>query len=189
MCRARDLLHLAGARMRLIAAGLVLAIAVGMVLAVANLPGHRLPNGATSDRVVVHKAERTMQLMRGHDVLAEYRIALGREPLGPKRRQGDGRTPEGRFTLDFRNPNSRYHLSLHVSYSDAADRARALEEGVDPGGDIMIHGLPNGLGWIGRLHRLVDWTEGCVAVTDAEIEQIWRAVPDGTPIEILPDRP
>lgn len=88
--------------------------------------------------------------------------------------------------MDYRKADSSFHRALHLSYPSAADRARAVAQGVDPGGLIMIHGLKNGLGWLGRLHRLFDWTDGCIAVTNPEIEQIWQSVPDGTPIELRP---
>jgi murein L,D-transpeptidase YafK len=132
------------------------------------------------------KSERRLLLLRGEETLKAYTVVLGREPRGRKMREGDGRTPEGSYHLDWRNPKSRFHLSLHVSYPNESDRARAAAAGVPPGGDIMIHGLRNGLGWIGKLHRFVDWTDGCIAVTSHEIEEIWRAVDDGTPIEIRP---
>lgn len=138
------------------------------------------------DKVVVNKRQRALVLLRGEQIIAVYRIALGHEPNGAKMREGDGRTPEGSYVLDHRNPSTRFHLSIHVSYPNEADRTRARDLGVPPGGDIMIHGLPNGLGWLGRLHRLLDWTNGCIAVTDTEIDEIWQAVPEGTPIEILP---
>ena len=117
-----------------------------------------------ADLVVVSKKRREMVLLRGESVLRTYRIALGREPVGPKRQEGDGRTPEGRYVIDRRNAKSKYHLSLHISYPDAADLARAREAGVDPGGDIMIHGLKDGV------RRDGDWTQGCIAVTDEEME-------------------
>ena len=131
-----------------------------------------------ADLVLVSKKRREMVLLRGQSVLRTYRIALGREPVGPKREEGDGRTPEGRYTIDWRNANSKYHLSLHISYPDAADVARAREAGVDPGGDIMIHGLPDGV------RREGDWTQGCIAVTDEEMDEIWGLVEEGTPIWI-----
>jgi murein L,D-transpeptidase YafK len=131
-----------------------------------------------SDLVVVSKQKREMVLLRGENVLRTYRIALGREPVGPKRQEGDGRTPEGRYTIDRRNAKSKYHLSLHISYPDAADVARAREAGVEPGGDIMIHGLRGGVRVEG------DWTQGCIAVTDEEMDEIWGLVEDGTPIWI-----
>jgi len=115
-----------------------------------------------------------------------YRISLGRNPSGRKEIEGDGRTPEGRYIIDRKKPDSFYHLALHVSYPSAEDRKGAVTLGVKPGGDIMIHGIRNGLGWIGPLHRLMDWSAGCIAVTNREIEEISGAVPVGTEIRILP---
>lgn len=138
------------------------------------------------DAVVVRKAKREMVLMGGGDVVRRYRIALGREPVGAKRRQGDGKTPEGEYTITGRNRWSSYHRSLRISYPNAVDRERARRERVAPGGDIMIHGLPNGRGNLGALHTKWDWTEGCIAVTNEEIEEIWRMVADGTPLRIEP---
>ena len=131
-----------------------------------------------TDLVVVSKKKREMLLLRGESVLRTYRIALGREPVGAKREEGDGRTPEGRYTIDRRNAQSKYHLSLHISYPDAADTARAREAGADPGGDIMIHGQKDGVRVEG------DWTEGCIAVTDEEMDEIWGLVGEGTSIWI-----
>ena len=105
---------------------------------------------------------------------------------GVAHHQGDGRTPEGSYRLDWRNPDSRYHRSIHISYPAPEDRARARRLGVSPGGDIMIHGLPNGRGWIGAAHAGYDWTDGCIAVTNAEMDEIWALVDNGTPIEIRP---
>jgi len=139
-----------------------------------------------ADRIVVHKKDRIMELMHNGQVLETYKIALGGQPLGGKTRQGDHRTPEGVYVIDRRNRHSQFHRSLHISYPNAADRQRAHLLGVAPGGDVFIHGLPNGYGWIGSAHRDRDWTDGCIAVTDQEIEEIWRLVPDGTPVEIRP---
>ena len=133
-----------------------------------------------ADRIVVYKERREMLLLRGQSVLRQYRVALGREPVGHKQREGDGRTPEGAYVIDRRNPKSRYHLSLHISYPNADDVARARAAAVDPGGDIMIHGLKDGE------RRDGDWTQGCIAVTDAEMDEIWALVPEGTPIVIEP---
>ena len=133
-----------------------------------------------ADRVVVHKSRREMLLLHRDSVLRTYRIALGREPRGHKLREGDGRTPEGCYVIDRRNPKSAYHLSLHISYPNTEDRARAQELGVDPGGDIMIHGVKSGV-----RHPEDDWTHGCIAVTDSEMDEIWELVPVGTPIEIV----
>jgi murein L,D-transpeptidase YafK len=139
-----------------------------------------------ADRILVSKKARTMELMHAGHVLKTYRIALGSEPIGPKTRQGDHRTPEGDYVIDRRNVQSQFHRSLHISYPNAADRDHARKLGVSPGGDIFIHGLPNGYGFIGAAHRARDWTDGCVAVTDQEIEEIWKLVDNGTPVEIRP---
>jgi len=167
-------------RLLLIAGGLLLVAAI-----YALSPPGAAPT-AIADKVVVLKSEHKMTLLRNGIPLKTYKVSIGRNPLGPKSRAGDHRTPEGEYIVNWRNPQSRFHLSLHVSYPNARDTENARREGVQPGGDIMIHGLQNGLGWIGRFHRFVDWTDGCIATTDAEMEQIWRAVPDGTRIEIRP---
>lgn len=140
----------------------------------------------TVDRVIINKAKRELLLMHGGKVLKSYAVALGRNPVGPKTRQGDGKTPEGVYSISGRNAASAFHRSLRISYPNAADRAQARKLGVGPGGDIMIHGLPNGQGHIGKAHRLTDWTEGCIAVANAEIEEIWSLVRDGTKVEINP---
>ncbi len=139
-----------------------------------------------ADRIVVHKKARTMELMRAGQVIKTYKIALGGEPVGQKTRQGDHRTPEGIYVIDSRNAHSQFHRSLHISYPNTADRERAIKLGVATGGDIYIHGLPNGYGFIGAAHRARDWTDGCIAVTDHEIEEIWRLVDNGAPVEIRP---
>lgn len=138
------------------------------------------------DRIIVHKKSHTMELIHAGQVIKSYTIALGSEPIGPKTRQGDHRTPEGVYVIDRRNPHSQFHRALHISYPNAVDRERARKMGVPPGGDIYIHGLPNGYGFIGAAHRARDWTDGCIAVTDQEIEEIWRLVDNGTPVEIRP---
>jgi murein L,D-transpeptidase YafK len=138
------------------------------------------------DRVVVLKKERTLQLLSEGKVIKSYKVALGGEPVGPKTRQGDHKTPEGVYVLDSRNAHSQFHKSIHISYPNAQDRAAARTEGVSPGGEVFVHGLPNGYGWVGASHRVKDWTDGCIAVTNEEIEEIWKAVEDGTPIEIRP---
>jgi murein L,D-transpeptidase YafK len=132
------------------------------------------------------KAERRLLLFRRDTLLVSYAVALGSSPVGPKERQGDGRTPEGSYEIDWRLEDSDYHRALHVSYPNAKDRARASAGGFAPGGHIMIHGLPNGLGEIGVDHRSGDWTDGCIAVTNEEMDQIWELIPDGTPIDIVP---
>ena len=139
-----------------------------------------------ADRIIIYKRARTMELIRAGKVLKTYKIALGGEPVGPKTRQGDHRTPEGVYVIDSRNAHSQFHRSLHISYPNAADKERARKLGVATGGDIYIHGLPNGYGFIGAAHRARDWTDGCIAVTDHEIEEIWLLVDNGTPVEIQP---
>ena len=124
--------------------------------------------------------------MQGQTILATFPIALGGAPEGHKGEEGDQRTPEGRYRIDWRNDKSSYHLSMHISYPDAADMARAEAEGKDPGGMIMIHGQRNYLGWLAYLTQRFDWTDGCIAVTNADMDIIWNSVPDGTPIEIRP---
>ena len=145
-----------------------------------------LPADAHADRIVVKKALRRLTLYRAAAPLKTYRIALGAEPVGPKQFEGDQRTPEGAFTVDSRLPDSRFHMALHVSYPGAKEAAEAAAAGRDPGSAIMIHGLRNGLGLAGPVHIARDWTAGCIAVTNREIEELWRVVPDGTPIEIEP---
>ncbi len=145
-----------------------------------------LPDDVRADRVIVLKSQRILMLMSQGKVLKSYKIALGGNPTGPKTRQGDHRTPEGSYILDRRNPKSRFYRSIHISYPDDKDRANASKLGVSPGGDVFIHGLPNGFGWLEKSHLAMDWTDGCVAVTDGEMDEIWRAVPDGTAIDIKP---
>ena len=139
---------------------------------------------AIADSVVIEKAAHKLTLFHLGRPIRSYKIALGRNPVGDKVSAGDHRTPEGLFSIDSRNPQSHYHLSLHISYPDARHRAQSAALGVSPGGDIMIHGLPTGRHQVGAAHRIADWTFGCVALTDEEIEEIWSVVPNGTPVEI-----
>lgn len=142
-------------------------------------------SGSNIDRVVVDKSARRLMLMRDGYAVRTYPIALGRNPEGPKRTRGDGRTPEGVYALDWRNPDSRFYLSIHVSYPNAADRMRADQLSADPGGMIMIHGRPNIIR-TGDYGLRPDWTEGCIAVSNGAMDEIWSMVEDGTVIEILP---
>lgn len=139
-----------------------------------------------AEKVLVEKGARRLVLLAGGKAIRIYPVALGRNPVGHKVRRGDGRTPEGTYVIDFRKEDSRFHRALRISYPSPADRARASALGVSPGGDIMIHGLPAGYGDVGGFHRATDWTKGCIAVTNEEIEEIWSLVPDGTPVEIRP---
>ena len=147
----------------------------------------RAPTAAFSaDSLVVEKTQRRLTVWANGFPVRTYDVALGGNPVGHKERAGDRRTPEGLYHIDARNPNSKFHLGLHVSYPNAQDVARARAQGLAPGGDIMLHGLPNGQGRVGPLHRAYAWTNGCVAVTDEEIEELFAAVPVGTPIRFLP---
>jgi murein L,D-transpeptidase YafK len=137
-------------------------------------------------RLVVHKRAHIMRAYGANGLLREFRVALGRGGLAPKLRQGDARVPEGHYVIDTRNPNSAFHLSLRISYPTPEQVRAAAAGGFDPGGDIMIHGLPNGKASVGDAHRRTDWTDGCIAVTNPEIEWLWRSIPDGTPIIIMP---
>jgi len=139
-----------------------------------------------ADHIIVLKSKRTMTLMNGDKTLKTYLVALGGNPVGAKERHGDHKTPEGNYLIDQKNAHSQFHLSLHISYPNAADKAKARKLRVSPGGDIMIHGLPPTFSKLGALHRRFDWTDGCIAVTDQEIEEIWDLVPVGTKVEIKP---
>jgi murein L,D-transpeptidase YafK len=139
-----------------------------------------------ADLVLVLKGPRRLLLLRGDRVLRDYQVALGADPIGPKRHQGDRRTPEGRYRIEGRVVESLFHRALRISYPNAQDLDFARRAGVAPGGDVMIHGLPNGERWVGEAHRSYDWTNGCIAVTDDEMNEIWELVDDGTPIEIRP---
>jgi murein L,D-transpeptidase YafK len=150
----------------------------------ANAPVIPLPLDAKVDRIFVDKAARTVSLYSQGAVIGSYPVSLGRETVGPKLHEGDHRTPEGVYVIDSHKLDSSFHRALHVSYPSSSDTARARAAGYSPGGEVMIHGMRNGLGWLGRAHLLVDWTSGCIAVTNAEMDQIFKAVPDGTPIEI-----
>jgi murein L,D-transpeptidase YafK len=163
----------------------LLAIGLAACGAYALWPSGSAP-AEHPDRIVVEKGQRTLSLLCSGQVLRTYTVSLGRNPTGPKTRNSDHKTPEGLYRIDWRNPQSKFHLSLHISYPSPQDTANAHRAGVEPGGEIMIHGLPNHLWWLGRFHRLIDWTDGCIAVTNSEMDQLWRVVPDGTPVEIRP---
>jgi len=139
-----------------------------------------------ADKVLIEKKERRLTLLSKGEVIKTYKIALGGNPVGPKERQGDNKTPEGTYIIDSRNRDSDYHLSLHISYPNEKDKMRAKELGVSPGGDIMIHGIKNGFSLVGASHAEVDWTKGCIAVADEEMEEIYKLVPNGTIVEISP---
>jgi murein L,D-transpeptidase YafK len=141
---------------------------------------------AKVDRIVIEKQNRTLSLMAGAKILKTYKVALGGQPVGAKNRQGDHKTPEGIYSVDAKNPNSQFYKALHISYPNQADRENARQLGVRPGGDVEIHGLGAKWGWIGAKHRLTDWTDGCIAVTNEEIDEIYPQIQVGTPVEIRP---
>jgi tetratricopeptide (TPR) repeat protein len=144
-----------------------------------------LQNGS-ADKILIEKKQRRLTLISKGEVLKTYKIALGGNPNGPKERHGDNKTPEGTYSIDSRNKDSHYHLSLHISYPNERDKKRANELGVSPGGDIMIHGIKNGFSWVGDSHTDSDWTKGCIAVTDEEIDEIGKLARNGTIVEIRP---
>jgi murein L,D-transpeptidase YafK len=143
------------------------------------------PDGGKADRIVIVKSKHSMVLMANGKPLKSYHVALGKSD-GAKERQGDHKTPEGEYVIDQKNAQSRFHLALHVSYPNAADRKRAHDAGVDPGGAIMIHGVEKQFAWLGPLQHDIDWTDGCIAVTNREMDEVWQLVPVGTPVEIKP---
>ncbi|MEX1327220.1 MAG: L,D-transpeptidase family protein [Desulfobacterales bacterium] len=139
-----------------------------------------------ADKVLIEKKARRLTLFSMGEVIKTYKIAIGGNPIGPKEKRGDNKTPEGTYIIDSRNSDSDYHLSLHISYPNEKDKMRANELGVSAGGDIMIHGIKNGHTWAGASHAEFDWTKGCIAVTNEEMEEIYKLVPNGTIVEIRP---
>ena len=172
-------------RRSILFAVLTLICALGVYVC-AHHNWNSVPAGTTIDRIVVEKSLRKLSVFRDGHHIKSYRIALGRNPLGAKQQEGDMKTPEGIYQIDGRNPQSNFHLALHISYPSDDDDKRAAAHAVPPGFDIMIYGVQNGRGWIGAFHRWKDWTAGCIAVTDEEIEELWRITQDGTAIEIYP---
>jgi murein L,D-transpeptidase YafK len=161
----------------------VVLIAIGAVA--LRLVGSHTPLQQRASKVLVLKtAHKLLLLDSNNNAIRTYSVAIGRGGVEPKQRQGDHKTPEGLYVIDRHKRDSQFHRALHISYPNDADRERARQLGADPGGDIMIHGIQNGLGWLGSLQRSLDWTDGCIAVTDSEIDEIYAAVPDGTRVEI-----
>jgi murein L,D-transpeptidase YafK len=161
-------------------------IATGVAMAVLLCAVASASWAEKADRVVVRKSESRLYLERDGKAFASFKAAFGAEPKGHKRREGDGRTPEGRYVLDSKNANSAYYRAIHISYPNAQDIAAAKAKGVDPGGLIMVHGQKNGFGWLAPVAQWFDWTDGCVAVSNKDMDTIWKAVDVGTPIEIRP---
>lgn len=167
----------------LLAAVAVIATLIHFEKDIPLLLAGKLPK---ADAMLVDKSERRLSLIRNSRVYRSYPVSLGREPVGHKQREGDLRTPEGHYVLDWRNPESCCYKSLHVSYPNDGDSRRAAERGDDPGGLIMVHGQEDGWGWLGVLGPYLYRTHGCIAVRNTHMEEIWNAVDDGTPIEIRP---
>ena len=138
------------------------------------------------DKILIEKSKRTMTVYSQNNAIKTYRIALGFAPIGHKQQEGDGKTPEGHYTIAAKNPRSQFHLSLKISYPSATNRLEAHRRGINPGSDIMIHGLGRGFGWLGSAHYLKDWTLGCIAVTNEEIDELYPVVKVGTAVEIVP---
>ena len=161
--------------------GTFIIIALFLSLSAQNCMG-----GQKADAVIVVKSEKRLYLMKTGERLASFRVTFGDNPKGHKQKRGDERTPEGRYVLDYKNPNSKFHKSIHVSYPNAKDREMARLLGVDPGGDIMIHGQTNGWGWASPLVQFFPWTDGCIALTNTSMDRVWDAVSPGTPVEIRP---
>lgn len=166
--------------------GWLVALLLGALLIWAHWPASALPLDQPVDRIAIEKSARRLTLLYHDAVVRQYSVALGRNPAGPKEREGDRKTPEGIYHIVEHKRPSGFHLALRLSYPEERDRARARSLGASPGSDIMIHGIKNGLGFIGRMHRCFDWTAGCIAVTNPEIEEIGRLVADGTVVEIRP---
>ncbi len=169
----------------------ILALGIGtvgyaqiMLRVGSGTPPDMAPADQQADAIFVDKSDRRLTLLRNGETIRIYQISMGASPEGHKTQEGDERTPTGAYEIDWRNGNSIAHLSLHISYPNAEDTAQAQSRGVSPGGNIMIHGILNGWGFLGPLQGYWDWTNGCIAVTNAEMREIWSLVPDGTPITI-----
>lgn len=143
-------------------------------------------SGFDVDHILVNKSEKKMSLFSQGKRVKEYSVVFGENPKGHKQQEGDERTPEGKYILDYKKDDSSFYKAIHISYPNEDDRVKAQKNGVNPGGSIMIHGQKNGLGWLSWLTQRFNWTNGCIAVTNKEIDEIWNMVKTGTPIEIQP---
>jgi len=164
----------------------ILLLVVGVALVYYFLPEKELPADTKIDKLIVLKSERIMNAYSNGKIVKVYKVSLGQNASGDKEFQGDKKTPEGEYTINDKNPNSGYHKNLGVSYPNSKDIQDAKSKGLDPGGEIKIHGIKNGIGFIGKFHRLTNWTAGCIAVTDSEIDELYNGVELGTPIIIKP---
>ena len=165
---------------------LTISISVLALLVWANYPESSLPSNITIEKLVVVKHQRIMSAYSNGGIVKQYQVSLGRSPVGQKMQEGDRKTPEGIFSIDYKKEKSCCYRALHISYPDQRAINRAKSLGVEPGGLVMVHGLSRGFGWLGKLHRFVDWTYGCVAVTNYEMEELYNSVQEGTLIEIQP---
>lgn len=166
-----------------------IALAVALIIA-SSVPSYAgqpaLPLDAVADHIVVDKSDHTLTLFKDGKALKTYPVSLGRAGLARKTMQGDGLTPEGHYTIDGHNAKSAFYRSLHIDYPNKQDIKNAKKLGQKPGSHIMVHGIRNNFGFFGKAQRLVDWTNGCIALTNREMDELWRAIPDGTPIDIQP---
>ncbi len=161
-------------------------LAAGAIFAYAFGAAPLAQAGEKADLVVVEKSKRQLSLYKSGKLLATYHVTFGGDPVGPKQREGDGKTPEGQYVLDYKNDGSGYYKAFHISYPNAQDVERAKKAGVAPGGAIMIHGQKNGWGWASFLTQRFNWTKGCIAMSNGDLDQLWAMVDAGTPIDIRP---
>lgn len=162
----------------------LLLIVLIILLVYYFYPGKQLDTSKKIDKIIVLKSKRKLEIYSEGELIKTYKISIGRQPKGKKQFEGDMKTPEGVYTIDSKNPHSSYHLNLGISYPNKEDKAYAEMQGKSPGGLIKIHGLKNGFGFIGKFHRWFDWTQGCIALTNKEIEELYEHTPIGTIIEI-----
>ena len=163
---------------------IILLLTISVLASYYFCPAQKLDTSKPIDKIVVLKSKRILQVYSNNELLKEYKISLGRKPIGAKHFEGDDKTPEGKYIINDKNPHSGYHLNLGISYPAKADILFAKSKGKQPGGLIKIHGLKNGLGFIGKFHRGFDWTHGCIALTNKEIEELYQNVKIGTVIEL-----
>jgi murein L,D-transpeptidase YafK len=175
-------------KMRKVKTVLVVALAVTIMISCLVIyyliPSEKIPEGVTIDRILVYKSRHELQAFSNSKLIVTYKIAIGKNAIGAKEYQGDLKTPEGMYTINDRNPNSGYHKNLGISYPNKQDVFRAKTLGRPTGGDIKIHGLRNGGGHVGKFHRWTDWTNGCIALDNAEMDELYDHVALGAPIEI-----
>jgi len=165
---------------------ITVALVIVTSLFYANWTYEPLHPGGKADQVVIEKASSRLLVFYHGELLLNYPVALGSSPFGPKTLERDNKTPEKNYVIDWRNSQSGYHLPLHISYPSVMDVSCAKSGGYPPGGAIMIHGIKSGFGWIGRFHRVFNWNRGCIALTNPEINELWKIVPNGTLIRIDP---